>query len=126
MLVSTLDSPVLPNFGVAGPIDSSNPKGITCPLVHRTHYDIFGDLYPSHLTYYESQLWISSVYGYQYTFLMTSVEMDTEKQRAAPCLNDHILEETLRLGKKEIAEWAQKQGGSTLDYVASSMSVQEL
>ncbi|QDZ21344.1 hypothetical protein HOP50_05g38750 [Chloropicon primus] len=127
MLVSSFSAtPVLPNFGVVAPIDPSNPKGITCPLVHRTHHEIFGELYPSHLTYYESQVWISLVYGYQYTYLMTSVEMDTEMQRAAACMNDHLLQETVQSGKRAITSWAQGLGGLTLDHIASSLSVQEL
>ena len=126
LLISTFSSPILPNFGVVAPFDHSNPKGMTCPLVHRTHYDIFGELYPSHLTFYESQLWISLVYGYQYTYLMTDVEMNTEKQKAPPCMNDYLLHETVEFGKKEIVKWAQKTGGTALDYIASFLSVQEL
>ena len=113
----------LPDFGVAAPLDHSNAKGIPSPLVHRTHYEIFGKLYPDHLTFYESQVWISTVYGYQYTFLMVEVEVNTDKHKAAICLNDHLLQESVQSGKRDIAAWAQKIGGKTLDYV---LSVQEM
>ena len=122
-LLSTFSVAELPDFGVAAPFDDSNPKGITSPLVHRTHHSIFGTLYPDHLTFYESQIWISTVYGYQYTFLMMEVEVNTEKHKAAACLNDHLLQESVQSGKRDIANWAQRTGGNTLDYV---LSVQEM
>ena len=108
------------------PMESTNSRGLTCPLVHRTHHEGFGDLYPTHLTHYESQLWISSVYGYQHTYLIREVEVEAGKQGGSACLNEHVLAEAVSEGKREIAAWAQKVGGSTLDHIASSLSVQEL
>ena len=126
LLVSKFEVPILPNFGVVAPMDSTNSRGLTCPLVHRTHHEVFGDLYPTHLTHYESQLWISSVYGYQHTYLIREVEVEAGKQGGSACLNEHVLGEAVSEGKREIAAWAQKVGGSTLDHIASSLSVQEL
>ena len=125
-LISIFSKTELQNFGVVAPYDGANAKGITSPLVHRTHFKIFGVLYPDHLTFYESQIWISLVYGYQHTYLMTEVVVNTDKQKAAPCKNDHLLRETVQSGKLKIARWALDLGGDAGDYMASFLSVQDL
>ncbi len=46
-LISNLQSnPLIPNFGVTGPLDTNNDLIFTHAFVHRTHIEIFGHLFP--------------------------------------------------------------------------------
>ena len=68
-LVRQLEASEVPAFGVAGPLDTGEPGVLTHPLVHRTHLDVFGYLFPPALTPPESFSWLSDVYGPRFTYV---------------------------------------------------------
>lgn len=63
------------NFGVASPLDMRDPKGVTHAFVHRTHYEVFGELFPRQLSNAEHDDWMSRVYGYKNTFFHSDIQV---------------------------------------------------
>ena len=61
-------NPIIPNFGVTGPLDINNDKIFTHSFVHRTHLEVFGHLFPPSFKNWWSDDWISTVYGQAHTF----------------------------------------------------------
>ena len=56
------------NFGVVGPRDSRwGHLLLTQAFVHKTHYEIFGRLYPHEIKDWHSDDWLTLVYGGNYT-----------------------------------------------------------
>ena len=68
-LVRQLEASEVPAFGVAGPLDAGEPGVLTHPLVHRTHLEVFGHLFPPALTPPEAFSWLSDVYGPRFTYV---------------------------------------------------------
>ena len=68
-LTEQLEASELPTFGVAGPLDTGEPGVLTHPLVHRTHLEVFGHLFPPALTPPEAFSWLSDVYGPRFTYV---------------------------------------------------------
>lgn len=70
VLIAALSNPdsAVPYLGVTGPVDSNNDKIFTHSFVHRTHFDIFGTLFPASFKNWWSDDWISAVYGREYTY----------------------------------------------------------
>lgn len=56
------NNPVHPNLGAVGPHDNGNSRIFTQSFVHRTHYKIFGFLYPPTFKNWFSDDWITVVY----------------------------------------------------------------
>ena len=57
-LVGTLASnPYLPNLGIAGPLDTNNPRLMTQSFAHCTHHEIFGYYYPREFKNWYSDDW---------------------------------------------------------------------
>jgi hypothetical protein len=56
-------NPFLPNLGVTGPTDTKQGRIFTHVFVHRTHFEIFGYLFPPAFKNWWSDDWISHVYG---------------------------------------------------------------
>jgi len=79
-----------PNLGVAGPLDMRSPKVMTHMFVHRSHYTIFGSLYPKELSNTEHDEWISHVYGYKNTFLHTAVQARALNPNVDPDLSPNL------------------------------------
>lgn len=61
------NNPMFPNFGVAGPTDSANPRILTHSFAHRVHIDIHGRWFPKEFRNWYSDDWFSIVYGDAYT-----------------------------------------------------------
>jgi hypothetical protein len=76
-LVNTLASnPSIPNFGVTGPSDTNNGKIFTHSFVHRTHFEVFGHLFPPYFKNWWSDDWITTVYGAEHTFRNDDVQIE--------------------------------------------------
>ncbi len=58
-------------------------------------------------------------------YLLTGVEVSSDKRLVTACVNDHVLKMAVEKGKTDIAGWAQGRGEATLSYIASFLSVQE-
>ena len=58
----------LPSFGLSRPLDVGEPDFVTHPIVHRTHLEVFGHLFPM-LAPPEGFAWLSYVYGPRFTFI---------------------------------------------------------
>lgn len=75
-----------PPYGVVGPVERFNPDFLTHDFVHRTHFAIFDSYYPSELSDWWMDNWISFVYGSARSLRLTSVKVGTEythEKRAA-------------------------------------------
>ena len=66
-------NPIVPHLGVTGPLDTNNDKIFTHAFVHRTHFDVFGHLFPASFKNWWSDDWISTVYGSEHTFHLHDV-----------------------------------------------------
>jgi hypothetical protein len=62
LVKALVDSPAGKNVGVSGPVDTNNPRLLTQAFVHKTHYDIFGYLYPYVFRNWFSDDWLTQVY----------------------------------------------------------------
>eukprot|EP00899_Mesostigma_viride_P017193 jgi/Mesvir1/25475/Mv01739-RA.1 len=116
VLVNSLMSNVLKrNFGVAGPLDMRNPNMVTHCFVHRSHMEIFGSLFPHHLSNQEHDEWISRVYGFKNTFLHTNVQVYnthrfTGRARVCP-LGKRIVDNAIHVGAAALKRWLTQQLG---------------
>ena len=73
MITALVQSPLAPNLGVAGPLDTNNERILTHAFVHRTHVDIFDAMFPTAFKNWWSDDWISTVYGSRATFARRDV-----------------------------------------------------
>jgi hypothetical protein len=60
-------NPLLPNFGVAAGVgyeaeDARNATHGNFPMVHRTHLEIFGGLYPTTFSNWYADPWVCDIY----------------------------------------------------------------
>ncbi|KAJ1460573.1 hypothetical protein M885DRAFT_478118 [Pelagophyceae sp. CCMP2097] len=67
------NSPLAPNLGVAGPLDTTNERILTHAFVHKTHVEIFHGMFPTAFRNWWSDDWISAVYGSTATFARRDV-----------------------------------------------------
>ena len=75
-LVATLrTNPYVPNLGIAGPLDTNNPRLMTQSFAHCTHHAIFGFYYPRQFRNWYSDDWATQVYGKRNTFWRKDVEV---------------------------------------------------
>lgn len=110
------NNPLIPNFGVTGPIDVNNNKIFTHSFVHRTHIDVFGYLFPPFFRNWWSDDWISTVYGDTHTFHSTvEIRHNVEAQKTSGFTRysvDHSdklhLDDELRDGHVQIDRWLKK------------------
>jgi hypothetical protein len=124
--LSNPDSPV-PYLGVTGPVDSNNDKIFTHSFVHRTHFDIFGTLFPASFKNWWSDDWITAVYGREYTYwprasaVQISHLIASHKALGAGYTRYEVdrgaqlrLNGELRAGFVKINEWLRKHGYPSL------------
>eukprot|EP01036_Dinobryon_divergens_P027179 gene27178-35905_t len=110
-------NPSIPNFGVTGPSDTNNDKIFTHSFVHRTHFEVFGHLFPPSFKNWWSDDWISTVYGAAHTFVVSEVQIKhnvgaqktkgTTRYEVDKAAQLH-LEEELRKGYVQVDEWLKK------------------
>jgi hypothetical protein len=98
-------------YGVVGPwCNQSNTKILNHDFTHRTHLDIFEDYYPSMLTDWYLDDWISMVYGSSRTRQFENVEIlhHTRSQNVRYTVDYYrreYLEDLILKGKGEILEY---------------------
>lgn len=68
-------SPLHENLGVVGPKDPQHPTVFTQAFVHRTHYDIFGYLYPPTFKNWYSDDWLTVVYKKSNSAFRTDIQL---------------------------------------------------
>lgn len=95
-------------YGVAGPNDlSHNCDILTQSMVTRTHWEIFGWLYPPEIKDWFSDLWLTQVYGKNYTYCLQSVVIDNLRnkgERYQKC-NTPLWTQSLQRGQEKIIAW---------------------
>ena len=110
-------NPTVPHLGVTGPLDTNNDKIFTHAFVHRTHFEVFGHLFPSSFKNRWSDDWISTVYGSEHTFHLQDVKIkhNVEAQKESGYTRyevdegaQHRLNAELRKGHVLIDEWLKK------------------
>jgi len=110
MVASLRDNVLGQNFGVASPLDMRDPTVVTHAFVHRTHYDVFGELFPAQLSNWEHADWISRVYGYKNTFLHTGIQVYNTHRftgRSMPCkTRKELVDHEVYMGADKIKMWA--------------------
>ena len=111
VMVQSLQHNILArNFGVASPLDMRDPKGVTHAFVHRTHYEVFGELFPRQLSNAEHDDWMSRVYGYKNTFFHSDIQVYNTHRftgRAMPCkTRGEIVDHEVYMGAEKIKRWA--------------------
>lgn len=124
MTESLMKNAIQPNFGVSAPLDMRNPKGVTHALVHRVHYEIFGNLFPPDLGNGEHDVWMSTVYGYKNTFLHTGVQVYNTHRftgRAKPCsVAPRVVSHAVHIGVERVRLWVRDKLGD--DGIATQLS----
>lgn len=83
MVGSLKTNPLMPNLGVAGPLDSNRPHVVSHPLLHRLHWEVFGKLFPETLPPSSAMDWVSVVYGYKNTFMPPGLKARMDKSGIA-------------------------------------------
>ena len=84
-LVATLrTNPYVPNLGIAGPLDTNNPRLMTQSFAHCTHGDVFGYYYPPHFRNWYSDDWATQAYGGRNTFWRKDIEVSHELAHQGP------------------------------------------
>ena len=110
-------NPIVPHLGVTGPLDTNNDKIFTHAFVHRTHFDVFGHLFPASFKNWWSDDWISTVYGSEHTFHLHDVtikhNVGAQKENGYTRYEvdkgaQHRLNAELRKGHVAIDEWLKK------------------
>ena len=107
------DNPLIPNFGVTGPLDVNNDKIFTHSFTHRTHIDVFGYLFPPFFRNWWSDDWITTVYGDAHTFRSkVEIRHNVEAQKTSGFTRydvDHSdklhFDDELRDGHVQIDRW---------------------
>lgn len=64
-----------PPYGVVGPVESVRRDILTHDFVHAMHLDIFGEYYPTNLTDWWLDDWISKVYGPARSYRLAEVKV---------------------------------------------------
>ena len=114
-----LTNPTVSNLGVTGPLDTNNDKIFTHAFVHRTHFEVFGHLFPASFKNWWSDDWISTVYGKEHTFHLkdTKIKHNVGAQKESGYTRyevdqgaQHRLSAELRKGHIQIDEWLKKNG----------------
>jgi hypothetical protein len=108
--VNTLkNSPVGTNVGATGPMDHGNVNILTQAFVHKTHYDIFGFLYPYVFRNWYSDDWITRVYedigGLLRRKDIFVQNMQSFGTRYHICYNNKMLATALKWGRERIKKW---------------------
>ncbi len=112
-----LTNPTVSNLGVTGPLDTNNDKIFTHAFVHRTHFEVFGHLFPASFKNWWSDDWISTVYGKEHTFHLKDVtikhNVGAQKESGYTRYEvdqgaQHRLSAELRKGHIQIDEWLKK------------------
>jgi hypothetical protein len=110
-------NPVVSNLGVTGPLDTNNDLIFTHAFVHRTHFEVFGHLFPASFKNWWSDDWISTVYGKEHTFHLKDVKIKhnvgAQKENGYTRYEvdqgaQHRLNAELRKGHVQIDEWLKK------------------
>jgi len=84
-LVATLRAnPYVSNLGIAGPLDTNNPRLMTQSFAHCTHGAVFGYYYPPHFRNWYSDDWATQVYGARNTFWRKDLEVSHELAHQGP------------------------------------------
>lgn len=105
------NNPVYPNLGVVGPRDLGNQRLFTQSFVHRTHYEIFGFLYPPIFKNWYSDDFITEVYRKaKSSFAMfdyTVQNTNAKGTRYSACAEQGAarLEPSKRIGEKLIDQY---------------------
>ena len=121
MLVAKLrENAYMPNLGVTGPMDTNNHKIFTHVFVHRTHFEIFGYLFPPAFKNWWSDDWISGVYGSSNTILHAHAQVthEVDAQKSEPrSMRYHVdradstkLAMELQKGGQVIKQWLHSRG----------------
>lgn len=120
ILISNLvNNPLVPNFGVTGPLDTNNDRIFTHAFVHRTHIEIFGHLFPPYFKNWWSDDWISIVYGLHHTIRRDDVQIKhnvgAQKEHGFTRYTvdqsaQFKLEGELLKGYVQIDQWLKKSG----------------
>jgi hypothetical protein len=82
---SLSNNPLKKNFGVTGPLDINLKRHrditiLTQSFVHRTHYEIFGFLYPWIFKNWYSDDWMTYIYSpWNSTFIRNDIEVDNSQ-----------------------------------------------
>ncbi len=107
-------SPMYPNMGVTGPVDLRNKRIFTQAFVHRTHYQIFGYMFPPVFKNWFSDNWITYVYEFSPVFgtfrntEMHAANKQTYGTRYTICENGKkLLERALHQGRERIMNWLE-------------------
>ena len=91
-------------------------EGVTHAFVHRTHYEVFGELFPRQLSNAEHDDWMSRVYGYKNTFFHSDIQVYNTHRftgRAMPCKSrGEIVDHEVYMGAAKIKKWAADNLGS--------------
>ena len=121
VLVAKLkENTLVPNLGVTGPRDTVMPRIFTHVFVHRTHFEIFGYLFPPAFKNWWSDDWISHVYGSSNTFVHSHAQVThkTAAQKTTIKSERYIvdtkdgdkLETEVRKGAVIIKQWFASHG----------------
>ncbi|KAL9647891.1 hypothetical protein ABK040_008164 [Willaertia magna] len=106
------NNPVKSNFGVTGPVDKNiKRKILTQAFVHKTHYKIFGYLFPFVFKNWHVDDWLSNVYTESKSKLLDESSVITNSNvlgtRYKVCEGDNALNSALEDGKKRIKDFLQ-------------------
>ena len=100
-----------PNFGVVGPRDMNNDKLLTHAMVHRTHMDIFGKLYPDVFRNWYSDDWLTNVYGRAHTRRDERViVVNAQSQGTRYKINKeakYYLDNQIEMGRRIALQWLE-------------------
>jgi len=117
LIAALAGNPIIPNFGVAGPVDTNNEKIFTHAFVHRTHIEVFGHLFPPSFKNWWSDDWISTVYGYAHTFRSPNIQIkhNVKSQKTKGDTRYEVdkgarlrLDDELKKGHVQIDQWLKK------------------
>lgn len=124
ILVGSLrSSPLAPNLGVAGPLDTTNERILTHAFVHRTHVDIFNAMFPVAFRNWWSDDWISAVYGSRATFARKDVVVthNVQSQKTGAWNRydvdhsaQHLLHDEVQRGFVVVNTWLSDRGYPTM------------
>jgi len=117
------NSPLAPNLGVAGPLDTTNERILTHAFVHRTHVNIFDGFFPTAFRNWWSDDWISVVYGKDATFARKDVVVthNVQSQKTGAWNRydvdhaaQHQLHDQVQRGFVKINAWLRDAGYPTM------------
>jgi len=107
--INALENNKIKNFGVTGPFDINTKHCISQSFVSYLHLEIFGYYYPSVLTNWRSDPWISNIYGPNHTFWLKKYKVINTNfygRRYQPNKNAfQIYEYILLKGCNKIKQW---------------------